>query len=398
MIKICEDSQCTGCAACVNACNQQAITMAKGLNGHLFPVIDQSLCVDCKLCSTICPNNTTPSFRIPNKAYIATAKDENEAKTSTSSGVASVLSRYILQKGGVVYGCSGVDCENVHHIKVSNEEELWSLKGSKYVQSAINGTYSCVKRDLLNGVKVLFIGTPCQVAGLYAYLRKPFDNLFTVDLVCHGVPSQQILVDALHDYMPNTSLTDICLSFRNKDTGKSQYGLFVKDRQGNPQLCSTFPRNEYITGFLNGLFYRESCYRCHYARPERVSDITLGDYWDHEKKLKITGKKNGMSMIIVNTDKGIILQNGIAEQLNLCEGNCSDFIKRNGQLHHPIKKSVGYEEFASLYPKLGFKTAAKRSLNADYRRIRKNMFLNCLSSVIYSVPGMRWALNTIRNR
>lgn len=398
MIKICENNQCTGCAACMNACNQQAITMTKGLNGHLFPVIEQTLCVDCKLCSTICPNNTTPSFRIPNKAYIATAKDENEAKTSTSAGVACVFSRYILQKGGVVYGCSGIDCENVHHIRVENENELWSLKGSKYVQSAINDTYACVKRDLSNGIKVLFIGTPCQVAGLYGYLRKPFDNLFTVDLVCHGVPSQQVLVDALHDYIPNTSLTDICLTFRNKDVGKSRYGLFIKDKQGIPLLCSTFPKNEYITGFLNGLFYRESCYLCHYARPERVSDITVGDYWDHDNTIKLDGKKNGLSMVIVNTNNGTELFNEIKEQLNQCEGDYSIFVKRNGQLHHPMRRSVGYDMFAKLYPQLGFKNAARKSLTADYCRIRKNMFLNCLSSVIYSVPGMKWALNTIRNR
>lgn len=398
MISICEANQCTGCAACMNVCHLQVISMKQGLNGHLFPEIDQRRCIDCKLCVKACPNNSSPKFRLPTMAYIATVKDDKEAKTSTSAGIASVLSRHILKTGGVVYGCSGTDCTDIHHIRICDEIELMALKGSKYVQSAINEVYSYVKQDLQNGIRVLFVGTPCQVAGLYGYLHKPFDNLFTADLVCHGVPSQQILTDALHDYLPNTELKKVSLAFRDKNTGKSKYGLFVRDSQGLSLLNSSFPKNEYITGFLNGLFYRESCYQCHYARPERVSDITLGDYWDHEHSVQMDGKKNGMSMVIPNTVKGVSLLGEIAEHLNLREGNYPDFVSRNGQLQHPLKKSMGYDKFATLYPTTGFKAAAKVCLKADMRRIRKNMFLNTLATVIYSIPGMKYVLNKIRNR
>lgn len=361
--------------------------MEEGVNGHLFPEIDDDKCVSCKLCVKTCPNNNAPDLRTPLASYVATAIDSKEALTSTSAGIASVLSRYIIESGGVVYGACGWDCQHVRHIRVENAVDIEKLKGSKYVQSAIENAYTQVKSDLAEGIKVLFIGTPCQVAGLYGFLRKQYENLYTVDLICHGVPSQKILTDALHDYLPKVDLSQIKVAFRKKAKGKSLYGLFVNYNNGRKLYHSVFPNNEYIVGFLYGLYYRESCYQCHYTHPERVSDITIGDYWDREKKIALRNSENGLSMVIVNTLKGESLVETCGSLIDKVIGDYQDFIKRNGQLHHPINKNAFYDSFLMEYPRDGFFMAAHHSLRIEKKRLRIDLFRHWLSSKYHSLFG-----------
>lgn len=395
---ICPQEECTGCAACFNVCCQQAISMVEGVNGHLYPQINDDKCVNCKLCINTCPNNNIPKFSTPIASYVATAKDEKEAITSTSAGIASVLARKIIEDGGVVYGSCGWDCQHVRHTRISTYEEVDMLKGSKYVQSAIEDSFKHVKKDLDEGIKVLFVGTPCQVAGLYGFLRKIYDNLYTVDLICHGVPSQKILTNALHDYLPKVDLTQVKVAFRKKEKGKSLYGLFVKSLEGKLLYRSVFPNNEYIVGFLYGLFYRESCYQCLYTRPERVSDITLGDYWDREKKIELVDASNGLSMLIVNTEHGNALVDSLVMHISKTEGNYQDFVKRNGQLHHPIKKNPFYDTFSVRYPKDGFLISAKDNLKVDKRRLKKELFRVRVREFIKSIPGVKLVIKQIKNK
>ena len=381
---ICEQQQCTGCAVCTTACKHRAISMQEGVNGHLFPVIDGEKCVECGACAKLFPNNNTIQYHTPAAAYIATVKNPLESKESTSSGIASALARQIIRTGGVVYGCCGRDIEHVRHIRVDNENEVDLLKGSKYVQSSLIDILPSIKEDLSKVKKVLFIGTPCQVAGVSRYLHNP-DNLVTIDLVCHGVPSQRLLTDALHSYQPNCDLSSADVRFRKKDGGKSRYGLFVRDVNGIELYNSAFPANEYITGFLSGLYYRESCYQCHYARPERVSDITLGDYWDFEGRVKIANKEGGLSMLIVNSEKGVNLIKEGQDLISLLSGDYSGFVKKNGQLSHPIKKNERYEGFKTDYPRLGFHKAAKKHLRMQILIIRKNMFINKIADLVHAL-------------
>ena len=386
-MNICDLEQCTGCSACLNICSHGAISMVKGVNGHLFPEIDTDKCVGCNQCVNSCPNNTLPEFHTPVSSYVATAVDRKEALTSTSAGIASVFSRHIIENGGVVYGSSGIDCQHVRHIRVASSADIDNIKGSKYVQSAIEDAFTQIKADLIKGINVLFIGTPCQVSGLYGYLRKKYDNLYTVDLVCHGVPSQQILNDALKAYIPDTIHDEVILRFRKKEKGKSLYGLFAEDKQGRPIYHSVYPENEYITGFLSGLFYRESCYQCHYARPERVSDITVGDYWDREKKVVLSNSNGGLSMVIVNTEGGQHLMDECNSMMNIVSGDFSDFVKRNGQLDHPINKYRLYDEFVKDYQEHGFLWAAKKSTKDEKKRVKKAILKTKIKEIVFSPLG-----------
>ncbi len=394
---ICEIEECTGCYACLNICTHNAISMQKGTNGHLYPVIDEEMCVKCNQCGKVCPNNTLPDFHAPIATYIATAQNPQESKTSTSAGIASVFSRYIVENGGVVYGSCGENCQKIQHIRITKSEEIEELKGSKYVQSSIGETFCQLREDLKKGFPVLFIGTPCQVAGLNQFLKKGYENLYTIDLICHGVPSQQILNDALKSYLPDTILDEVNLKFRKKEKGKSLYGLFVEDKQGKSLYRSVYPDNEYITGFLCGLFYRESCYQCHYARPERVSDITVGDYWDSEKKIHIDNANGGLSMLIVNTPAGQHLLELCEAKINVLPSNYSDFIKRNGQLDHPLRRFHLYGNFIKDYEEHGFLWASQKNLKEEKQNVRKALLKMRIKDCILSMPLGNKVVGILRN-
>ena len=393
---ICPHDQCTGCAACLNSCSHDAIKMVKGINGHLYPEVNDDVCVGCKLCVNTCPTNHLPEYHQNKAAYVATSVDSDEAKTSTSAGIATAFSRFIIRQGGVVYGSSGIDCTHVHHIRIDSENELYKIKGSKYVHSAIEDIFLKVKNDLKAEMKVLFIGTPCQVSGLLSYLRKPYDNLYTIDVVCHGVPSQQILTDAITAYLHNENPSNIDLKFRIKERGISRYGLFAFDSKGNILYRSLFPENGYITGFLYGLFYRESCYQCRFTRPERVSDITIGDYWDRENQINLLNRSGGLSMLAINTEKGDYIVNKCDKMIMKISYDYSQLVIRNGQLSHPIKKHAKYETFKREYIEKGVLLAINENLKDDIKRIKRDLFLSKISHIVYQIPGFKKIYRIIR--
>ncbi|WP_106829653.1 Coenzyme F420 hydrogenase/dehydrogenase, beta subunit C-terminal domain [Parabacteroides pacaensis] len=387
--EICPKEKCTGCQACVNICNKDAIKIDRDELGFSYPFIDPAVCVNCGLCGSVCPNNSDLPFNLPLKAIIANASDEAEQKTSTSGGLASVFARHIISCHGVVYGCSGADGKNVKHIRVESEAELLFLKGSKYVQSEIGETYRLAKHDLQAKRLVLFIGTPCQVAGLKSFLGQECENLYTIDFVCHGVPSQQLLNDHISQYV--TPRDSYSISFRKKNVrGHSHYGVFVSPSSQTETIAGRYPDDYYITGFLQGLFYRESCYDCHYARKERVTDITLGDYWDRENNCKtLKNRKYGLSMLMVNTAKGQFLFKNCQHFIDYQPGELNDFIKRNAQLARPIAKHIHYDNFKKEYLTKGFKDAAQKYLANDIKMIKRSLLISRISTIIYKLPFMK---------
>jgi len=386
MIEVCKKQECVGCGACLSACNRNAITMQPDSLGFLYPIIDQDKCVDCGLCTKSCFNNHKPVYNEPMQTCIGYASDINEQISSTSGGIASVLMRTVLSKGGIVYGCTGENARDVKHIRIERLDEIVKLKGSKYVQSYMGSTYKTVVNDLKADRTVLFIGTPCQVAGLKAYLKgKVFENLFTIDFVCHGVPSQQILNDAIDAEL--SSYGDLRLVNRVKGEGKeSKYSLRLLEGE-KVVYDDVYPSKGYITGFLCGLYYRENCYQCKFSKRERVSDITLGDFWDRQNIVHgLTNKKNGLSMIMVNTESGKNLLAISKDSFKSIAWSYDDFLIRNGQLKHPVKRHSNRDLFEKLYKSVGYNAALTNTIYNDLRKIRKNIILNKVVELINRIP------------
>lgn len=403
MIEICPVEQCTGCGACFNVCGQSAIMMIPDVLGFLYPKVNANKCVDCGLCVRCCPNNKPVEKYFPKASYVGHAVNSVEQLTSTSGGIATVIGRWCISQGGVMYGCSANDCMHVQHVRVDNERDLEALKGSKYVQSNIGNCYTQIYKDLQKNSLVVFVGTPCQVAGLKSYLRKDYTNLYTIDFVCHGVPSQQILNEELKLHASEEVLKMSQLSFRKKiakgSCYRTKYGIFLKDASGADICSETFPNNIYITGFLQGLYYRESCYQCNYSTPERVSDITLGDYGDHDEKYKnMEGRKRLLSMIVVNTGKGKQLKDKIARDIVSLPITYSEVVAAQGQLQTPMRRSKNRDFFEQFFREKGFKTLTNSLLVDDVKKIRKNLQIAVLKELLFRIPFIQSIYKMLKNR
>lgn len=394
MKEICPIEQCTGCTACVNICGKSAITMVPDKLGFYYPSVNEEQCVNCGLCELSCPNNHPVTKVYPQHALVGHATDATEQLTSTSGGVASVLSRWCLRQGGIVYGCSAKECTHVQHIRVTQEEELEWLKGSKYVQSDMGSIYTQVRKDLRDGRLVLFIGTPCQCAGLKSFLHKDYDKLYTIDFVCHGVPSQLVLNEELKLHATEEQLHSARLSFRRKvkkcNKYVTQYGIFLTQDSGTKLYGETFPENPYITGFLSALFYRNSCYQCHYTTPERVSDITLGDYGDHDGEYEsFEGKKRLLSMLAINTKEGAKLVADLHSELFLKNIDYRKLVSSQGQLQRPMIRHIHRDEFETRVKHSSYKQVVDSLLADDKRRIYRNKWINNVRNILYSVPLLK---------
>lgn len=401
MEQICSHIQCTGCNACLSICSKNAISMQPDTLGFLYPIIDKDKCVGCGACIKICPNNRTPIMNSPKDSYVGYALNSDEQLSSTSGGLASVICRWCIRNGGVVYGCSAKNIFHIQHIRVVSEGQLEELKGSKYVQSDIGNMFLLCKQDLQNGKVVVFIGTPCQIAGLKSYLRKDYENLYTIDFVCHGVPSQSILNEEIKSKLSTTNNDSYNLSFRKKVRFKSsfqtKYGIFIN--QGNNTVChEVYPDNYYITGFLSALFYRKSCYQCHYTTPSRVSDITLGDFGDHNKEfISLEGRNRLLSMMTINTERGESLKNIILSNVVLSHIEYSELIKTQGQLRHPMQKHKFYDKFENEFTNADYNLLIRKLLKDEVKRIKKNIFISSIRDIIYRLPFFYTLRNLLRN-
>lgn len=311
-INIVSKDECCGCSGCKQICPKSAITMIENEEGFKYPKINIEKCINCGLCKKICPvlnyspiNKEEDDFPI---AYAAKNQINDEILKSSSGGIFTSIANYILSKKGIVYGAAYVDKFSVKHIRISNRNELFKLQGSKYVQSDIDNIYKYVKEDLENDFNVLFSGTPCQVKGLYNFLKKDYKKLITCDLVCHGVPSQKIFNKYIN-YLENKYNKKIKkYDFRNKEKrGWSLTSKITFEDNTIKYINSDF--DPYYDNFLNCNIYRESCYNCKFCNIKRCSDITLADYWGILSIHNEFYNEKGVSLILINTKRGADLFN-----------------------------------------------------------------------------------------
>ncbi len=330
--------------------------------GFIYPVIDSDLCVDCGLCEKICPAlHPQPFNDTPKHTYATVCNDTEERRTSSSGGLSSLICRHIIRKGGVAYGCSQINYQDIRHIRVDKENDLYKLKGSKYVQSNIGYIYKDVKKDLQEGKYVAFSGTPCQIAGLKAFLRKDYEKLITLDLICHGVPSQKMLRDDIEYYLKNENKESVFVNFR----WKAQYGIQYGIQFGNidERTIIRQPYDPYMFAFMTGYSFRENCHACPYSQEKRIGDITIGDFWRlgayAPTKLQI---KHGVSLILVNSDKGQALIEEVKPQLTTEERMLQEAVDGNANLSFPSPRPTNKDRFLMTYKESGLKTACKDAI------------------------------------
>lgn len=372
---ICDEEVCTGCSACYSACPNEAIFFEeKEPLGHLYPRIISDKCVECGICKKVCPSNNIQVFFKTKVTIAAIAREKEELIKSNSGGVASVLSDYIIQQNGVVYGCVQDSYKSIYHKRISERKDLYKLKGSKYVQSQLFDSFQSIKDDLNSGKLTLFIGTPCQVAGLKSFLKKDYPNLLLIDLVCHGVPSLRLLKDAVSLIVKKNRLPnrDYCVSFRehNPLTGKINYGLFLKDSHGNDYSNlkdSQFLNCGFTVAFYSCLSLRKSCYSCRYSQSQRIGDITLGDFWGLGESC--VPQKNGVSLVLCNTQKGVDIIKPISQYLIFEERSNEEAVQGNGRLREPAVPIGSRDLFSKLYqvnPVLAYQKCSKDYIEKWY--------------------------------
>lgn len=364
-IELHNSAQCCGCRACENICPKQAISMKENEEGFYYPQIDDDLCVNCGLCKNVCMYQNNVLLNEVKNVYAAASKDDLMLQTVASGGIFSSLALAILKQGGVVFGTTMdiVDGKlKPYHIAVEKIEELEKLKGSKYVQSDIGSTYNEAKVFLEEGRKVLFSGTPCQIAGLNLFLKKKYENLITIDIICHGVPSAKMFQDYI-ECKQNDIGGDI-FSYRFRDKSKGQgYAIKIlyKTNKGKNKVKLLDGNNDsYNILFLESSISRESCYSCKFAQIDRVSDITIGDFWgiyeEHDNELlrSVMSDDKGISCILVNSDKGEKIVEEIKTELYYFLSEKEIVMKHNGQLRNPVYKNPNREEVMQIYLKEGY--------------------------------------------
>lgn len=333
-ISIKRPEECCGCGACVSACAPGAITMKADKAGFFYPAVDESLCVRCGRCADVCVfTEKQKGANGDPDVYAAVIRDRDVLRASSSGGVFTALAEAVLDKGGVVFGAAWTDSLTLAHIGAEDRASLARLRGSKYVQSSTGDTFRQAKKLLDDGRYVCYSGTPCQIAGLKAYLGKEYEKLLTVDLVCHGVPSMQMLRDDL-SYVSGGNLSGIeDVRFRDKRYGWGVKGSLVSGGSTVKYDAGTSP---YYFYFLKGEVYRESCYRCRFPSEGRQGDFTLGDYWGVRQELvdRMDGadQDQGVSCVLVNTEKGRQWFASISRNLSTAPSDRQSAEKRNRQL------------------------------------------------------------------
>lgn len=303
MIQIESAINCCGCGACAQRCPQSCITMIEDQEGFKYPEVDHTQCIDCHLCEKVCPVNASTQPIEPIECWAMRSKDEKVVRESSSGGIFTYLANQVLEQGGVVFGARFDDNWNVVHDYVENKSDLYRLQTSKYVQSDTNHIMLKVENFLKEKRLVMFAGTPCQIAALKLFLRKEYDNLYLVEIVCHGVPSPKVWHLYLKEITNNFTgkITDI--NFRDKSTGWAKYS--VKVVVDNKIFKSIYDTHPYMKAFLTEFIIRPSCYNCHFKSHRSFADITIGDYWGIDRLPNISNDDKGYNIVIIRTPKGL---------------------------------------------------------------------------------------------
>lgn len=343
-ILIQNDCDCYGCKGCLNICPKKAIKMEKNKEGFLYPIVDENKCINCGLCLKVCPilNNIKNKDKLKEPScYAAKIKNKKIQRNSSSGGIFSAIANYVLDQNGIVYGSTLDKNHQVYHIGIENKNELKKIMGSKYVYSDLNDIFLSVRKNLKDNKLVLFSGVPCQIAALKLFLQKDYDNLITVEVICHGTPNQE-LFEKYIEYLENKyKFKIINYEFRSKkyvNWGNMCVNIVAKHKNEiiNKPIESSI--DWYYYSFLRSKNYRETCYTCQFARKQRIADFTLGDFWGIRDVSKEFNDPNGVSAVMLNTKKAKAIFNEIDNNINYMTVSFEDISNKNEQLKNPSRR------------------------------------------------------------
>lgn len=383
MINITNKSQCCGCEACRSVCPKNCISMKADKEGFVYPQVDLSQCIDCKLCEKVCPVlHPISSTKVP-FVYAGINNDTNIRLQSSSGGIFTLIAEQTLQKNGVVFGACFDEQWNVVHRYTETKDGLSRFRGSKYVQSHIGNSFIQAKRFLDAGREVLFSGTPCQIAGLKNFLRKPYQNLLTVDVICHGVPSPKVWRKYLYESVCKAyhirrgssfsladKITDI--SFRSKEYGWKTFHVKIGFQNGRKEV-TPFYNNTYMNVFLSNLSLRPSCYACPTKLHHTQSDITLADFWGVDRLHPEIDDDKGCGLILVHNDHALSLLKSLDCQLQ--EQKLDEVIAFNSNIIYSVKEPVNRNFFYMIFHKINLVSAYKASTSsAPFMRIIRKIY------------------------
>ena len=352
---------CCGCTACESICPNQAITMQSDEEGFLYPSIDKSICIECGLCKKVCAfqngYETLNNLESPD-VYALKHKSDEVRMNSSSGGAFSAISDYALNESYVLYGVEFSKNFTVQHKRTTTEAGRNKFRGSKYVQSNLERIFKQIREDLANDRSVLFIGTPCEVAGLRKYLevaKIKTDKLILNDIICHGTSSPLLWKQYLNFIQKKSKLKSY--TFRSKEKGWRGYNVKAEFEKGKSKI-NTSDIKIYANIFCSDLALRPSCYYCKFSNLNRPSDITIGDFWGIEKSLPELDDNKGVSLILVNTPKGQAIFDEIQDKIDFVQSNTKDCQQHN--LQQPTKMPTNREQFWDDYQNSGFDYIAKK--------------------------------------
>lgn len=340
-IKLARKEDCCGCRSCEQICPRSCISMQEDFEGFRYPIVNEELCIHCGLCSSHCP--MIEEFSMDNRrlseplVYAARLRNDEILLQSSSGGMFSVFAEETLNKDGVVFGCELDENLIARLICVKEKKELVRLRGAKYVASDPNTSYSQVKDYLKQNKAVFFTGTGCQIAGLYKFLGTDYPNLLTMEIICHGTPSQKLF--SKHVEYLTQKLGERIVSFRFRDKSKGWGENYRMQALTATKVYESSESNDpYFSSFLRCKVSRPCCYECRIAKPERVADFTVGDFWGLELFHPEFYDQHGVSGILINTKKGLDVFESVKRGLDYIKSNFEEFSYKNGHLHSPAHR------------------------------------------------------------
>ena len=370
--KLASRYHCTGCGACVNSCKTGALQLVQDKEGFAYPYLDTEKCIRCNACQRACPADTVLPGEEDTKAYYAYAKDAGICRQSSSGGLFSLLAEAILTEGGVVYGAGFDENWVVCHQRIDRAAQIARLRTSKYVQSDTRQTYREAEADLKAGKTVLFSGTPCQIAALRQYLGKEYDNLYTQDIICHGVPSPGLWEQYKREQHPKPIRA---ISFRDKTEGWNAFSMKVDYADGSDYRALA-TKDPFERAFLANLTLRPSCYQCQYKTVARVSDLTLADYWGVEAVHPELKAQQGVSLLLTHTEKGEALLEQLYPAAVIAPTNLERSTTLNYATTHSVIWHAHRDEFFAAAAKEPMAPLVERFLRPTAKqRIKRFVYL-----------------------